>query len=86
MPWVFDWGALDDVEIDAAIQMRQLLRTWASSRSTSAGWRRPLPEPAQGAAPVGERDTDPALWMLRWRRCAWPTGPTSSTKPPSTTA
>lgn len=66
MPWVFDWGALDGVEIDAAIQMRQLLRTWATQEVDQRwiGGDRFLTQ-LKELAPVGERDTDPALWMLR---------------------
>ncbi|MFG6465093.1 hypothetical protein [Roseateles sp. BYS87W] len=66
MPWVFDWGSLDQIEIDAAIQLRELLRQWAEQ---------PIDQRWLGGdhflnqlrelAPVGERDTDPALWMLR---------------------
>ncbi|RZL35687.1 MAG: hypothetical protein EOP35_12780, partial [Rubrivivax sp.] len=29
MPWVFDWGSVDEIEIEAAIQLRQVLRAWA---------------------------------------------------------
>ncbi|HEY1130580.1 MAG TPA: hypothetical protein VGF12_14350 [Roseateles sp.] len=66
MPWVFDWGALDAVEIEAAIQMRQLFRTWAQQQVDQrwmAGDR--FLNQLKELAPVGERDTDPALWMLR---------------------
>jgi len=66
MPWVFDWGALDAVEIDAAIQLRQLLRSWAPQQIDQRwiGGDRFLAQ-LKELAPVGERDTDPALWMLR---------------------
>jgi len=66
MPWVFDWGALDGVEIDAAIQMRQLLRSWATQQIDQRwiGGDRFLSQ-LKELAPVGERDIDPALWMLR---------------------
>ncbi|MBW8848257.1 MAG: hypothetical protein JF607_25205 [Burkholderiales bacterium] len=66
MPWVFDWSALDHVEIDAAIQMRQLLRSWATQQVDQrwvSGDR--FLNQLKELAPVGERDTDPALWMLR---------------------
>ena len=66
MPWVFDWGSLEDVEIDAAIQMRQLMRSWAQQQVDQrwlAGDR--FLTQLKELAPVGERDTDPALWMLR---------------------
>ncbi|WP_457420659.1 hypothetical protein [Roseateles sp. P5_E7] len=66
MPWVFDWGALDEVEIEAAIQLRQLLRQWAQQQVDQrwAGGDHFLNQ-LKELAPVGERDTDPALWMLR---------------------
>jgi len=66
MPWVFDWGAVDEVDIDAAIQLRQLLRTWASQQIDQrwVGGDHFLSQ-LKELAPVGERDTDPALWMLR---------------------
>jgi hypothetical protein len=66
MPWVFDWGTLDDVQIDAAIQLRQLFRLWATQQIDQrwVGGDRFLNQ-LKELAPVGERDTDPALWMLR---------------------
>jgi len=66
MPWAFDWGALDAVEIEAAIRLRQLFRTWAQQQIDQrwiAGDR--FLGQLKEIAPVGERDTDPALWMLR---------------------
>ncbi|MGM9483251.1 hypothetical protein ACS5PN_18795 [Roseateles sp. NT4] len=66
MPWVFDWGALDQIEIEAAIQMRQLFRHWANQQVDQrwVGGDRFLNQ-LKELAPVGERDTDPAMWMLR---------------------
>jgi len=66
MPWVFDWGAVDEVEIEAAIQLRQLFRGWAQQQVDQrwVGGDRFLGQ-LKELAPVGERDTDPALWMLR---------------------
>lgn len=66
MPWVLDWNALDEVEINAAIQMRQLFRLWAQQQVDQRwiGGDRFLNQ-LKELAPVGERDTDPALWMLR---------------------
>lgn len=66
MPWVFDWGAVDEVDIDAAIQLRQLMRNWAQQQVDQRwlGGERFLNQ-LKELAPVGERDTDPALWMLR---------------------
>jgi hypothetical protein len=66
MPWVFDWSAVDEVEIDAAIELRTLLRHWANQAIDLrwVGGDRFLNQ-LKELAPVGERDTDPALWMLR---------------------
>jgi hypothetical protein len=66
MPWVFDWGTVDQVEIDAAIQLRQLFRQWATQQIDQrwVGGDRFLNQ-LKELAPVGERDTDPAMWMLR---------------------
>ncbi|WP_457319696.1 hypothetical protein [Roseateles sp. P5_E11] len=66
MPWVFDWGPLEEIEIEAAIQMRQLFRVWAQQQVDQrwVGGDRFLNQ-LKELAPVGERDTDPVLWMLR---------------------
>ncbi|MFG6456557.1 hypothetical protein [Roseateles sp. BYS96W] len=66
MPWVFDWSLLDEVEIEAAIQLRELLHRWAP-QSVDQRWvgGAHLLDRLKELAPVGERDTDPALWMLR---------------------
>lgn len=66
MPWVFDWSPLDDVEIEAAIQLRQLFRHWAQQQVDQRwmGGDHFLNQ-LKELAPVGERDTDPAQWMLR---------------------
>jgi hypothetical protein len=66
MPWVFDWGSLDKVEIDAAIQLRALFRVWANQQVDQrwvAGDQ--FLDRLKDQAPVAERDVDPALWMLR---------------------
>jgi hypothetical protein len=66
LPWVFDWGSFDDIEIDAAIKLRELFRVWANQAIDQRwlGGDRLLNQ-LKELAPVGERDTDPALWMLR---------------------
>jgi hypothetical protein len=66
MPWVLDWSALDHVEIEAAMRLRQLMRVWAQQQVDQRwiGGERFLNQ-LKELAPVGERDTDPALWMLR---------------------
>ncbi len=66
MPWVFEWAALARVEIDAAMQLRQLMRSWAH-QEIDQRWLsgETFLARLKELAPVGERDTDPALWMLR---------------------
>ncbi len=66
MPWVFDWSPLDDIEIEAAIQLRELFRHWAQQQVDQRwmGGDHFLNQ-LKELAPVGERDTDPAQWMLR---------------------
>jgi hypothetical protein len=66
MPWVLDWSVLDGIEIDAAIQLRQVFRGWAQQEVDQRwiGGDRFLNQ-LKELAPIGERDTDPALWMLR---------------------
>ena len=56
----------DEVDIDAAIQLRYLFRQWAQQQVDQRwiGGDRFLNQ-LKEIAPVGERDTDPALWMLR---------------------
>ncbi|MDP0995130.1 hypothetical protein, partial [Klebsiella pneumoniae] len=56
----------DGIEIDAAIQLRQLFRLWAQQQVDQRwlGGDRFLSQ-LKELTPVGERDTDPALWMLR---------------------
>ncbi|MFT7722935.1 MAG: hypothetical protein QM788_08890 [Roseateles sp.] len=66
MPWVFDWSAVDDIDGDAALQLRQLMRQWAQQQVDQRwlGGDRLIGR-LKELAPVGVRDTDPALWMLR---------------------
>lgn len=66
MPWVLDWSALDGVEIEAAIALRQQMQTW-SRQQVDQRWLggEHLLVRLAALTPVGERDTDPALWMLR---------------------
>ncbi|PZP30993.1 MAG: hypothetical protein DI603_13765 [Roseateles depolymerans] len=66
MPWVFDWSLLDRIDIEAAVQLRQVFRQW-SVQQVDQRWisgDRMLAH-FKDLTPVGERDTDAALWMLR---------------------
>jgi hypothetical protein len=66
LPWVFDWGPLQSIEIAAAMELRDLFHVWAN-QAIDQRWvsGEHLLDRLKELAPVGERDTDPALWMLR---------------------
>jgi hypothetical protein len=66
LPWVFDWSALKTVDPEAATQLSELFRQWASEPLDMrwlSGDRFLLT--LQDAAPTGVRDADPAFWLLR---------------------
>jgi hypothetical protein len=66
LPWVFDWGPLQRVDTDAAMQLSTLFRLWAGQPLEMrwiAGDR--LFTVLQEAAPSGVRDADPAFWLTR---------------------
>ena len=66
LPWVFDWGPLQRVDTDAAMQLSTLFRLWAGQLLEMrwiAGER--LFTVLQEAAPSGVRDADPAFWLTR---------------------
>jgi hypothetical protein len=66
LPWVFDWGALKKIDVEACTKLSDLFRSW-------------IPQPVDmrwisgdrfftvlnDAAPTGVRDADPAYWQLR---------------------
>ena len=66
LPWVFDWSGLKRVETDAAAQLSELLRHWAT-QSIEMRWLsgEHLLTVLQDASPTGVRDADPAFWLLR---------------------
>ncbi len=66
MPWVLDWSALRQLEDEACEQLRQLLRGWAGQQ-IDMRWigGDHLLQLLTGLAPVGLREVNPALWMLR---------------------
>jgi hypothetical protein len=66
LPWVFDWAALKRVDADAASQLSELLRHWAT-QSIEMRWLsgEHLLTVLQDASPTGVRDADPAYWLLR---------------------
>jgi ABC-type transporter Mla MlaB component len=66
LPWVFDWSALKSVDPEAATQLSELFRQWASE-ALDMRWlsgERFLAV-LSDAAPTGVKDADPAFWVLR---------------------
>ena len=66
MPWVLDWGAVRQIDAEAATQLSVLCRVWAGQALEMrwlAGDR--LFEVLAEAAPTGVRDADPAFWLAR---------------------
>jgi hypothetical protein len=66
LPWVFDWGALETIDAEAAGRLSELFRSWMPQDLDMrwlAGER--LFTVLQEAAPTGVRDADPAYWQLR---------------------
>jgi hypothetical protein len=66
MPWVLDWAPLQKLDIEACGLLRDLFRSWALQQvdmrwMAGDAFLHLLSE----MAPVGLRDADPALWMLR---------------------
>ncbi|MFT3818197.1 MAG: hypothetical protein QM750_11290 [Rubrivivax sp.] len=66
LPWVFDWGPLQRVDTDAAMQLSTLFRLWAG-QSLEMRWiaGERLFTVLQEAAPSGVKDADPAFWLTR---------------------
>jgi len=66
LPWVFDWSGLKRVDADAASQLSELLRHWAT-QSIEMRWLsgEHFLAVLQDASPTGVRDADPAYWLLR---------------------
>ncbi|KAB2873212.1 MAG: hypothetical protein F9K36_10830 [Burkholderiaceae bacterium] len=66
LPWVFDWSQLKRVEADAAAQLSELLRHWAT-QAIEMRWLsgEHFLTVLQDASPTGVRDADPAFWLLR---------------------
>ena len=66
LPWVFDWAALQSIDVEAASRLSELFRSWMPQDLDMrwlAGER--LFSVLQEAAPTGARDSDPAYWQLR---------------------
>jgi hypothetical protein len=67
LPWVFDWGALQTVDAEAAGRLSELFRNWIPQKNLDMRWLagERLFTVLQEAAPTGVRDVDPAFWQLR---------------------
>lgn len=66
LPWVFDWGALRQIDAEAATQLSVLCRVW-SGQALEMRWLagEKLFEVLHDAAPTGVRDADPSFWLAR---------------------
>ena len=66
LPWVFDWGALRGMDVEAASRMSELFRGWIRQK-LDMRWLggEKLFAVLSEAAPTGVRDADPAYWQLR---------------------
>ncbi|ALT78446.1 hypothetical protein [Paucibacter sp. KCTC 42545] len=66
MPWVLDWSALRAVDADAALQLRDQFRNWAS-QPLDMRWigGDHFLQVLSGLSPVADAQVDPTLWMLR---------------------
>lgn len=66
MPWVLDWAPLKRLDTEGCAKLRELFRGWAS-QPVDMRWLAgdQLLQLLKDLAPVGNRDVDPALWMLR---------------------
>ncbi|MGZ5733641.1 MAG: hypothetical protein ACXWJA_16270 [Caldimonas sp.] len=66
LPWVFDWGALQTIDAEAAGRLSELFRSWMP-QDLDMRWLsgERLFAALQEAAPTGVRDADPAYWQLR---------------------
>ena len=66
LPWVFDWGALKNMDPEAAAKLSELFRNWIRQKLDMRwlGGERLFAVLAE-ASPTGVRDADPAYWLLR---------------------
>jgi hypothetical protein len=66
LPWVFDWGALKNIDAEACAQLSELFRHWMAQKLDMRwlGGTRFMRLLAD-LTPTGAKDTDPAYWQLR---------------------
>ena len=66
LPWVFDWGALANIDAEACARMSELFRSWIGQKLDMRWLNGERLFTVLGdAAPTGVRDADPAYWQLR---------------------
>lgn len=66
LPWVLDWAPLKQIDAEACARLRELFRAWAQ-QSLDLRWLSGdhFFQVLREQAPVGSRDADPIIWMLR---------------------
>ncbi len=66
LPWVFDWGALQSMDAEAADELSGLMRQWAT-QALEMRWLsgERFFDVLGDLAPSGARDADPVLWLVR---------------------
>ncbi len=66
LPWVLDWSALKQIDPEACARLSDLFRTWIGQK-LDMRWIHgdQLFAVLTEAAPTGDRDADPACWLLR---------------------
>jgi hypothetical protein len=66
LPWVFDWSDLRRIDAEAATELSELFRQWATE-PLEMRWLdgEKFFVVLQDAAPTGVKDVDPALWNVR---------------------
>ena len=66
LPWVFDWGALKGMDVEACVRLTELFRHWIAQKLDMRWlYGERLLGVLLDAAPPGVRDADPAFWQLR---------------------
>lgn len=65
-PWALDWAGIETINAQGAHQLTTLLKQWAPDNNpmTWIGVDQ-LFRVLEESAPTGDRDADPAFWMLR---------------------
>ena len=66
MPWVLDWKDLQQLDTEGCAKLQSVFKDW-SKQALDIRWLAgdQFLQVIKDMAPVGVRDVDPALWMLR---------------------